>query len=114
MGHQSQVEPQPIYVTVDPGICNFPCIIEARRVEDQRISVEISGSECEHIQRLSELLTDIMLRDLFTPMSRNPVFISAERVGCHPSCPIPLAIVKTAEVAMGMALPRDVFIRFRP
>ncbi len=32
---------------------------------------------------------------------------------CHSSCPIPAAVLKAAEVAMSMALPRDVSIEFR-
>jgi hypothetical protein len=74
--------------------------------------VTIRDSECEHVQRLSESLNEIGLRDLFAPISRNPVFISVERAGCHPSCPIPIAIMKAVEGAMDMALPKDVFIRF--
>ena len=46
------------------------------------------------------------------PVTRNPVFLSAEHAGCHPSCPIPVAILKAAEVAMEMALPREVRIKF--
>jgi hypothetical protein len=52
------------------------------------------------------------LKELFAPVNRNPVFVSAQRAGCHPSCPIPVAILKAVEVAMGMALPRDAVIKF--
>jgi hypothetical protein len=100
-------------VTVGPGVCGFQCVIEAERAEDRKVSLKITGSECEHIQHLSELLEDITLRDLFAPLSKNPVFIAAERTGCHPSCPVPVAILKAVEVAMGMALPREVRIRFK-
>ena len=109
---RSEAEVHPVCVTLDPGICGFPCTIEATRVEKRKVLVTIRDPECEHVQRLSESFNEIGLRDLFAPISRNPVFISAERAGCHPSCPIPIAIMKAVEVAMGMALPRDVFIRF--
>ena len=52
------------------------------------------------------------LKELFMPVTRNPVYIAAEQSGCHPSCPIPAAALKAVEVAMEMALPRDVSIRF--
>jgi hypothetical protein len=46
-------------------------------------------------------------------MTRNPVYIAAEKSGCHPSCAIPLAVLKAAEVAWDVALPRDVRIEFK-
>jgi hypothetical protein len=45
-------------------------------------------------------------------LSRNPIFVSAERARCHASCVIPVAVAKAAEVALEMALPRDVTITF--
>ena len=110
MDRKTQAEKHPVCVTLDPGICGFPCIIEATRVEKRRVSVTIRDSGCEHVQRLSQSFNEIGLRDLFEPISRNPVFLSAERAGCHPSCPIPIAIMKAVEVAMDMALPRKVAI----
>jgi hypothetical protein len=54
----------------------------------------------------------ITMKQLFAPVTRNPVFLSAQKAGCHPSCPIPVAILKAVEVAMDMALPRDAVIKF--
>ena len=95
---------------VDPGICGFPCIIKAKKEGARAVSIEISGSECKQIQKLSEGLQEMSLRELFKPITRNPVMVSAQSAGCHTSCTIPLAILKTVEVAMEMALPRDVKI----
>jgi hypothetical protein len=52
--------------------------------------------------------------ELFKPVSRNPVYRAAEKSGCHSSCVIPAAVLKAVEVAMGMALPREVLITFAP
>jgi len=93
---------------VDPGICGFPCIVKAQKEGARTVSIEISGSECKQIQKLSESLQEMSLIELFKPITRNPVMISAQSAGCHTSCTIPLAILKTVEVAMEMALPRDV------
>ena len=68
------------------------------------VSVEIKGSGCEQAQRLSSLLEKMSMKDLFAPVTRNPVFLAAQGAGCHPSCLIPIAILKAAEVAMNMAL----------
>jgi hypothetical protein len=45
-------------------------------------------------------------------MTKNPVYVSAQQAGCHSSCPVPVAVLKAVEVAMEMALPRDVRIKF--
>ena len=112
MKHQSQSKNDRVRVTVDPGICGFPCVVEAREKAYGVVSLNITGLECKQIKRLSQLVTEITLKELFKPITRNPVYVSAQRAGCHPSCLVPVAILKAAEVAMEMALPRDARIRF--
>ncbi|UCF92390.1 MAG: hypothetical protein JSW39_29680 [Desulfobacterales bacterium] len=112
MENQAQLKSQTICATVNPGICGFPCVIAARRDGVRKLALQITGSECRHIQRLAEILPEITLRELFAPLNRNPVFVSAEQARCHPACPVPVAIVKVAEVALELALPRDVLIKF--
>jgi len=109
---KSQSKSHVVRVTVEAGICGFPCVIEAQKKSQHRVSVKITGSECKQIQGLSKLVNEISMRELFAPISRNPVFSSAQRSGCHPSCAIPVAVLKAVEVAMDMALPRDVVIKF--
>ncbi len=95
---------------VDPGICGFPCIIKAKKTGARTVSIEISGSECKQIQKLSGRLNEMSMHDLFKPITHNPVMVSAKSAGCHTSCTIPVAVLKTVEVAMEMALPKDVKI----
>jgi len=101
-------------LTVTPGICGFTCRVQAQLGEGRCVSILITQSECKQIQRLAKSLTEMGLRELFMPVTRNPVFVLAQQAGCHPSCPVPVAILKAVEVAMEMALPRDVEIRFEP
>ena len=101
-----------VCVTVDPGICGFPCVLKARKMGAQMVALEISGSDCGQIKKLSERLARISLKDIFAPISRNPVYALTEKSGCHLSCPVPVAVIKAAEVAFEMALPREVHIRF--
>jgi hypothetical protein len=109
-----QAPVQVVRVVVEPGICGFPCTIRTQKSDNKTVIVEITDSECKQIQRLSGHLTEMSLRELFLPMTRNPVYIAAEKSGCHPSCAIPLAVLKAVEVAWGVALPRDVRITFKP
>ncbi len=101
-----------VCVTVDPGICGFPCVIKARKAAARRVSLEISGSDCEQIQGLSGHLTTLSIKELFSPLDRNPVYLAAQKSGCHLSCAVPVAVIKAAEVAMELALPRQVHIKF--
>ena len=101
-----------VYVRVDPGICGFPCTIKAQKLDNRTVNVEINDSECKQIKRLSTGLTGMSLKDLFMPLTRNPVYTAAEKSGCHPSCAIPAAVIKAVEVALGMALPKEVRIKF--
>lgn len=112
MAEQALPHLKRIRVTVDSGICGFHCLIEAWEEEKRQIRIKISGSECKQIQCLSEKVQEMNLRDLFAPIGDNLVYSSAQSVGCHPSCLVPIAILKAVEVAMGMALPRDAVIRF--
>jgi len=100
--------------SVKAGICGFTCHIKAWKIEKRTVGLEISESECQQIQNYSELIRQLTLNEVFMPATRNPVYLAAEQAGCHPSCPIPAAVLKTAEVAMQMALPRDAYIRFVP
>jgi hypothetical protein len=109
---QSQSRSKIVRVTAEPGICGFPCVVEARRTGRYTVSVKIEGSECKHGKRLSGLVEKMTMKELFAPVTRNRVFLSAQKAGCHPSCPIPVAILKAVEVAMDMALPRDAVIKF--
>jgi len=102
-----------VRVEVDSGICGFFCVVEAKKTGRHQVSIRISGSDCEHIKRLSGRVNEMDLKNLFKPMTKNPVFVSAQQSGCHPSCPVPTAVLKTVEVAMEMALPKDVYIKFK-
>jgi hypothetical protein len=97
---------------VDPGICGFACVVAARKGSKRMVLIEISGSECKQILKLAGLVKEVSLRDLFAPVIGNPVFVSAVRAGCHTTCPVPLAVLKAAEAAMEMALPKDTLIEF--
>jgi hypothetical protein len=100
-----------IRVNIDPGICGFGCIIRAMKQEKRSLSIDIE-SDCEQIQKLADTLPDISIKELFLPLSQNPIFQIAERSRCHTACPIPSSIVKIAEVALGLALPKNATLRF--
>lgn len=100
--------------SVNAGICGFACHIEAWKIDKSVVGLEISESKCQQIQRFSDLVRNLTLKEIFMPVTCNPVYLAAQQSGCHGSCPIPMAVLKTAEVAMEMALPREVSVQFEP
>ena len=103
-----------VCVDADPGVCGFSCTIKACKVDSRTVAVEISGSECKQVRRLAGQFSEMSLKELFLPLTRKPVYQAAEKSGCHPSCAIPCAVLKSVEAAMEMALPREVKITFKP
>jgi hypothetical protein len=101
-------------VSVDSGICGFDCRIKAWKMDRRTVGLQISESECQQVQRFSDRLPQLTLSEIFAPITSNPVYLAAEQSACHSSCPIPAAVLKAAEVALGMALARDASIRFEP
>ncbi len=101
-----------IRVRVNPGICGFTGVIEARKLNGRNVSVEITDFDCKQIQGLAGSLKAMTLNELFTRITKNPAYVLAEKSGCHPSCPVPSAVLKAVEAAMEMALQKDVGIRF--
>ena len=61
---------------------------------------------------MAERLQTLSIKELFIPLSRNPVYAAAEKSGCHLPCAIPVAVIKAAEVALELALPQNVHIKF--
>jgi hypothetical protein len=88
--------------------------VGARRLDKQRALIEITGSECGLIQKMVAGLKEVTMSDIFAPHSVNPVFKAAEKAGCHLTCPVPVAILKAAEVALELALPQNATIIFVP
>ena len=100
-----------VTIKVDPGVCSFTCIIYAFRNGKDSVGFEIR-SDCEQIRKLAGDLGEIGLKDLFVPLSKNPVFLRAEKYQCHLACPVPCSLIKAAEVALGLAIPKNVMITF--
>jgi len=101
-----------IRISVEPGICGFCCQVQAWQQNKQCASVKITGSQCALIQELAKKIKEVTVSDVFTPHTRNPIFKAAELAGCHLSCPIPVALLKAAEVALELALPQEACISF--
>ena len=96
---------------ISSGVCGFTTVVEAAAEGNGRVLLSIE-SDCKEVQCLAEELKEV---DAFREFSfRGPGPLTMELAAKHlrhASCPVPVGIVKTVEVAAGLALPVDVTIK---
>ncbi|MFP4642638.1 MAG: DUF6951 family protein [Dehalococcoidia bacterium] len=100
-------------VVVDPGVCSMNAAIEVTKINRRRFGIKVT-TDCEMITRMGESLTEIRPDDILNHQVNSRVYQCASECQVHTSCPIPMAILKAAEVEAGLALPRPVTVQFQP
>ena len=98
---------------IKPGICGFQTIV--RICKDHKTGRYVTvESECEQALLLGRHLKKTRLVDMIQgPIDQNPVYQLASSCHIHPSCPVPCGIIKAVEVALGVALPKEVRIELK-
>lgn len=69
-------------------------------------------TECEMVREMLDEISQLDMRSLFTNHIDNPLYRSAAKHLKHAACPVPSAILKAAEVELGLCLAEDVTITF--
>jgi Family of unknown function (DUF6951) len=103
---------------VEAGACGFKVSVRVEKEKEglvdgtMRLTV---ASACPDVMALArELNGSRPNTDFLGQLTKNAVFLeAAKHIRCA-DCPIPSAILKAARVEMGIALPKDVTIKFRP
>ncbi|MDW8326515.1 MAG: hypothetical protein RMK99_08120 [Anaerolineales bacterium] len=102
-------------VEVFAGICGYSAVIEVNKVDETHVQV-IIHSECTQITSMNPDLANLRWKgkghEVFKRMPESAVYQSAARHIRHTACPVPAAILKAIEVETGVALPKDVTIKF--
>ena len=99
-----------ITVEVDAGICGKKAVIKAECDDMQTARLDIT-SDCAHINEMAKKLTEInAMEEAFGSIGETHVFRVAREHCEHAACPVPTAIIKAAEAACGLALPKNVSI----
>lgn len=102
-------------VTVNGGACGFLARIRTTKLDKQSLRIEIE-SECEFVQELSRVFGQngpLTLQDILgTSEAGNPVFREASLCLPHSACPVRIAVLKAAEVELGLNVPCDISIEF--
>ncbi|MGC9030643.1 MAG: DUF6951 family protein [Desulfomonilaceae bacterium] len=105
-----------VKVEVSSGACGFHTVIKAVKEGKHRVKIEII-SDCKSVEKLGELMAlngTLDLRDVLAkPKAGNPIFRECAEVLPHAACPVPIAIIKAAEVELGLAVPKPVYIQFK-
>lgn len=100
-------------VQINPGVCGFTTEVKATTEDGQMVKLEIATA-CEYIRKLGELLGAEVdgYAVCFGKFGNGPVYDAARDACRHAACPVPAGIVKCIEAECGLALPRDVEIKF--
>jgi hypothetical protein len=97
-----------VEIKVDPGICGMQTIINADSDDERTATIDIK-SECEFIRSIAGELKEVdAFEECFTKICNTKTYTLANEYCKHPACPVPSAILKSIEVACGLALPKDV------
>ncbi len=93
--------------TVQAGICGFTTTIEAHSTDSGVVSLAIS-SDCPNIQKVAEELLEIEpYEEIFKRVEATRTVEVMSKHSPHPGCPVTSGILKTIEVAAGLALPQE-------
>jgi len=98
-------------VVVEAGIWGFSIAVEVVRLSARKVRVSVA-SECDMVREMNSQLGELEWQDALKPLADSPVHKAVFKHIKHPACPVLVAIVKAIEVEVGVALPRDVVIRF--
>jgi len=96
---------------ISSGVCGFTTFVEATKDGRGRVVLTIE-SDCKAVQCLAEELSEVDALQEITFRGTGPLTMElAAKHLRHAACPVPVGIVKTVEVAAGLALPVDVTIK---
>jgi hypothetical protein len=102
---------------IEPGICNFKTVVTAETEDSQDVTFEFV-SECEIIKEFDRQIKEISPVDAIMTLGaeENPILLKARKLlqtkGCCDACIVPAATVKAMQVAAGLALPKEVSLKF--
>ncbi len=99
--------------TVHAGICGFVTVIEAETTDSGSVSLHIN-SDCPNIRKVAEELREIEpYEEIFKRVGATRTVEVMSKHSPHPGCPVTSGILKTVEVAAGLALPQEADIRIQ-
>jgi hypothetical protein len=100
-----------VKVNVDPGICGKPTTVIIDKTAPLTVKITLS-SKCEHIDNMSKEMDQIdAYHECFKVGDKSQILEISARHCQHFGCPVPMAIIKGIEVALGVSEPKDVSVK---
>jgi len=99
-----------VIVEVEAGACGMKSVIQAHP-EGREVKLVIE-SDCPAVNELAAELTGLEMRQVLGGFGQGPVFELAGQHLNHAACLVPAGIIKAAEVALGLNVPRPSSISF--
>ena len=91
---------------IHAGVCGFTIKVKAVGDNDNIVQLEIT-SDCPNYQKIAKELTEIdAYKEIFNKLHMGRIYEVFAKYSPHPSCPGVSGILKTVEVAAGLALPK--------
>ncbi len=101
-------------VTINPGVCGLVTTVEAESEDGMEVTLRVK-SGCSAVRQMMEALGDTFdgYELCLGKPGTGPLYeYASEHFPGHCACPTLAGILKAAEVACGLALPRDASITF--
>ena len=97
---------------VMPGVCGLETVLTAESEDGSEVTLK-AESACGAVRKLIESLEQPLdaYEVCFIKPGEGPVYEAASCLS-HAACPIPSAIIKCLEAECGLALPKDVSMKF--
>jgi hypothetical protein len=96
---------------IDAGICGFQTTVVAEAESMRKVYLDIQ-SDCPQVTKAAEQLPEMdMLDELRTGLGQGVVYTALAGCVKHVTCPVGSGILKAAEAAAGLALPKDVTLK---
>ncbi len=99
-------------VEINAGICGFSTNVQAETQSKYQCKIKIE-SQCKHVQKLAEQLDEVNAMDELFKKGKSRVLALAQETLPHLTCPAPIGILRAIEASTGLALPKDVSIKFK-
>jgi|SRR6056297_3041537 len=101
-----------VILKVNPGICGLITEIEVEAVDGMNAEFKVK-TQCEYIRKLIETVPTVNgYEEVFKKHGEGVIAKAAAAHCSHAACPVPMAMLKGVEVVCGLALPKDVEIKF--
>lgn len=95
---------------IKAGACGFTITVKAVSEDGHKVNLEIT-SDCPNYQKIANELVEVdAFQEIFKKLHMGHVYEVFAKHSPHPSCPGVSGIMKTIEVAAGLALPQNASI----